>query len=142
MTFEAFFCYNTLGRCRGISLPKGRIFRWYIEEHYVFGEFALLRTRGDMAEVGFVLANEDVTQWEFLREETWRLAEYFRKRIEEEELTGKAIATAGKDLDFFTASIIVDLHNLAEEEIYRLADRVMGILREVNPYRKEENQNG
>jgi hypothetical protein len=35
----------------------------------------------------------------------------------------------------------VDLAGLEEEGIYRLADQVMGILKEINPYRKEDGEN-
>ncbi|MEN3186467.1 MAG: hypothetical protein ABDK94_07385 [Atribacterota bacterium] len=118
------------------------MFRLYIEEHYPFGDFALVRVRGDKAEVGFVLADENVAKWPTLYQEAWRMAEYFRKRIQEENLENRVIPAVGKDLDFITVSVIVDLGGLKEEEIYQLADQIMGILKEVNPYRKEDSING
>lgn len=120
------------------TISKGRIFRLYVEEHYPFGDFALIRVRGDMAEVGFVLASEDLTQWSQLRRETWEIATRFQEKIVKENLQDRAVATVGKDLDFFTVSIIVDLRDLKEEAIGELADQIMGILREYNPYRKED----
>lgn len=128
-------------RCGGIFIPRGRVFRLYIEEHYPFGDFALVRVRGDKAEVGFVLADEDVAKWPALYQEAWKIAEYFRRRIQEENLEKRAIPAVGKDLDFITVSVIVDLAELSDEEIYQLADQIMGILKETNPYRKEDQGN-
>lgn len=124
-----------------IAVPKGRIFRLYVEEHYPFGEFALIRVRGDRAEIGFVLADEDLNRWPALYREAWRIAGYFQRRIEEEGLKERIVPAVGKDLDFITVSVIVDLAGLEEEGIYRLADQVMGILKEINPYRKEDGEN-
>ncbi|MGQ9746596.1 MAG: hypothetical protein ACUVQZ_02345 [Candidatus Caldatribacteriaceae bacterium] len=90
-----------------------------------------------MAEVGFVLASEDLAQWSHLRRKTWEIATRFQK-IVEEKLQDRAVATVGKDLDFFTVSIIVDLRDLEEGSIGRLADQIMGILKQYNPYRKED----
>lgn len=100
-----------------------------------------MRVRGDKAEVGFVLADEDVAKWPALYQEAWKIAEYFRRRIQEENLEKRAIPAVGKDLDFITVSVIVDLAELSEEEIYQLADQIMGILKETNPYRKEDQGN-
>ncbi|MDD3699410.1 MAG: hypothetical protein PHI00_06665, partial [Atribacterota bacterium] len=47
-----------------------------------------------------------------------------------------AMAGVGRDLDFITVSIVVDLSALEKEEIEKIADQVMGILREANPYNK------
>lgn len=121
-----------------IPIPRGRIFRFYVEEHYPFGDFALIRVRGDKAEIGFVLADEDLARWPLLYQEAWKIAGYFQRRVEEEGLKPRAMPAVGKDLDFITVSLIVDLAGLEDEEIHRLADRVMGILKETNPYREED----
>lgn len=116
------------------KIPKGRIFRNYIEENYSFGEFALIRVRGDRAEVGFVLAEENLSKWPVLQRRTLDMATYLMRRIKEEGLSEVAIAAAGKDLDFFTVSIVVNLEGMEREEIFTLARRVMSILQEINPY--------
>ena len=92
-------------------------------------------------EIGFVLADEDLSRWPALYREAWRIAGYFQRRIEEEGLKERIVPAVGKDLDFITVSVIVDLAGLEEEGIYRLADQVMGILKEINPYRKEDGEN-
>ncbi|MGC8777645.1 MAG: hypothetical protein ACP5Q4_03115 [Candidatus Caldatribacteriaceae bacterium] len=116
------------------------MFRLYIEEHYPFGDFALIRVRGDVAEVGFVLADEDLARWPRLYQEAWKIAEHFQRRIEEEGLRERVVPAVGKDLDFITVSVIVDLKDLEEGEIHHLADRVMGILKETNPYGEEDTK--
>jgi len=118
----------------GDKVPKGRLFRNYVEENYTFGEFALIRVRGDRAEVGFVFAEEDVSKWPELQRQTLDMANYLMRRIKEEGLSELAIAGVGKDLDFFTVSIVVDLAGMEKEEIFALARKVMGILQEINPY--------
>lgn len=125
---------------RAISIPKGRIFRLYIEEHYPFGEFALIRVRGDRAEVGFVLADEDIAKYPLLQKQALEMAEYLGKRLKEEGLWNIAVPGVGKDLDFVTVSLIVDLSEYEEEEIGKVADRVMRLLGEINPYREEEKK--
>ncbi len=131
-------CYNILGG-RAISVPKGRIFRLYIEDHYPFGEFALIRVRGDVAEVGFVLADENLEKYDQLRDRALKMAAYLQKRLKEEDLHRIALPSVGKDLDFITVSLIVDLSGFEEEEIGRIADHIMRLLGEVNPYREGRN---
>ena len=107
-----------------------------ILSRYPFGEFALIRSRGNLGEVGFVLADEDAENWPSLYREAWEIASYFRLRIKELGLDNIAMAGVGRDLDFITVSIVVDLSALEKEEIEKIADQVMGILREANPYNK------
>jgi len=116
------------------EIPRGRIFRNYVEENYSFGEFALVRVRGDRAEVGFVLAEEDISKWPLLQKQTLDMARYLMQRIKEEGLSKVAVAGVGKDLDFFTVSIVVNLEGMEKEEIFALARKVMSLLQEVNPY--------
>ncbi|NLY06571.1 hypothetical protein [Candidatus Sordicultor fermentans] len=118
------------------TISKGRMFRSHIESRYPFGEFALIRSRGNLGEVGFVLADEDAENWPSLYREAWEIASYFRLRIKELGLDNIAMAGVGRDLDFITVSIVVDMSALEKEEIEKIADQVMGILREANPYNK------
>lgn len=123
-----------------ISIPKGRIFRLYIEDRYPFGEFALLRVRGDIAEVGFVLADEDPAKYALLPKQALSMATYLRKRLEEEGLHCIALPSVGKDLDFVTVSLVVDLSEFDEEGIKEIADRIMRLLGEINPYRERGSE--
>ncbi|MEN3203419.1 MAG: hypothetical protein ABDK87_06790 [Atribacterota bacterium] len=123
---------------RSISIPKGRIFRLYIEDHYPFGEFALIRVRGDIAEVGFVLADEDPEKYALLPNQALAMATHLKRRLQEEGLHHFVLPSVGKDLDFITVSLLVDLSGFEEEAIKNIADRVMQLLREINPYREEE----
>ncbi|WP_438315272.1 hypothetical protein ACP6EK_08395 [Candidatus Caldatribacterium sp. SIUC1] len=125
---------------RTIPVPKGRLFRLYIEEHYPFGEFALIRVRGDAAEVGFVLADEDMAKYVHLKEQALEIAHHLQRRLKEEGLNHIALPSVGKDLDFITVSLIVDLSGFREEEIGEIADRIMQLLGEVNPYRERGNE--
>lgn len=125
---------------RTISIPKGRIFRLYIEDHYPFGEFALIRVRGDAAEVGFVLADEDPAKYALLRDQALGMAKYLQKRLKEEGLHHIALPSVGKDLDFITVSLIVDLSGFEEEKVKEVADRIMQLLGEINPYRGKEEE--
>jgi len=120
-----------------VTISKGKIFRSYIESRYPFGEFALIRSRGNLGEVGFVLADENIEHWPSLYREAWEITSYFRLRIKELGLDSIAMAGVGKDLDFITASIVVDLSALGKEEIEKIADQIMGILKETNPYYKK-----
>lgn len=120
-----------------VTISKGKIFRSYIESRYPFGEFALIRSRGNLGEVGFVLADENVERWPSLYREAWEITSYFRLRIKELGLDSIAMAGVGKDLDFITASIVVDLSALGKEEIEKIADQIMVILKETNPYYKK-----
>jgi len=120
-----------------VNISKGRMFRSYIESQYPFGEFALIRSRGDLGEVGFVLADENVECWPSLYREAWEIASYFRLRIKELGLDNIAMAGVGRDLDFITVSIVIDFSSLEKEKIEEIADQVMGILRETNPYHKK-----
>ncbi|MDK2897606.1 MAG: hypothetical protein PWP04_1726 [Candidatus Atribacteria bacterium] len=115
-------------------LSKGRIFRNYIEEHYPFGEFALIRVRGDRAEVGFVLADEDPNGWPSLFDQAWRMANHLKGRLVEEKLAEFTIAGVGKDLDFITVSVIVDLTSFSSQDIPQVANTIMSLLKEINPY--------
>lgn len=123
---------------RNISIPKGRIFRLYIEDHYPFGEFALIRVRGDIAEVGFVLADEDPEKYALLPNQALAMAAYLKRRLQEEGLHRFILPNVGKDLDFITVSLLVDLSGFEEEAIKNIADRVMQLLKEINPYREGE----
>lgn len=125
-----------------ISVPKGRIFRLYIEDRYPFGEFALIRVRGDVAEVGFVLADEDPVKYALLPKQALAMATYLKKRLQEEGLNHIALPSVGKDLDFITVSLIVDLSEFDEEAIRRVADRIMQLLGEINPYRERGSEDG
>ncbi|MBP9015076.1 MAG: hypothetical protein KBH15_01045 [Candidatus Atribacteria bacterium] len=120
-----------------VTISKGKIFRSYIESRYPFGEFALIRSRGNLGEVGFVLADENIEHWPSLYREAWEITSYFRLRIKELGLDNIAMAGVGKDLDFITASIVVDLSALEKEEIEKIADQIMSILKEANPYYKK-----
>lgn len=117
-----------------VTISKGRMFRSYIESQYPFGEFALIRSRGNLGEVGFVLADENIERWPSLYREAWEIASYFRLRIKELGMDNIAMAGVGRDLDFITVSIVVDLSSLEREEIGNVADQIMGILKEANPY--------
>ncbi|HXL01865.1 MAG TPA: hypothetical protein PK016_01905 [Candidatus Atribacteria bacterium] len=117
-----------------VTISKGRVFRFYIESRYPFGEFALIRSRGNLGEVGFVLADENVERWPSLYRKAWEIANYFRLRIKELGLDNIAVAGVGRDLDFITASIIIDLSAFEKEDIEKVADQIMGILKEANPY--------
>lgn len=119
-----------------IPVPKGRVFRYYIEDHYPFGEFALIRVRGDVAEVGFVLADENPEKYALLPKQALAMATYLQKRLQEEGLHHIALPSVGKDLDFITVSLIVDLSGFEEEAIGAIADRIMELLREINPYKE------
>lgn len=119
-----------------IPVPKGRVFRYYIEDHYPFGEFALIRVRGDIAEVGFVLADENPEKYALLPKQALTMATYLQKRLQEEGLHHIALPSVGKDLDFITVSLIVDLSGFEEEAIGAIADRIMELLREINPYKE------
>lgn len=123
---------------RNIFIPKGRIFRLYIEDHYPFGEFALIRVRGDIAEVGFVLADEDPEKYALLPNQALAMAAYLKRRLQEEGLHRFILPSVGKDLDFITVSLLVDLSGFEEEAIKNIADRVMQLLKEINPYREGE----
>lgn len=125
-----------------ISVPKGRIFRLYIEDRYPFGEFALIRVRGDVAEVGFVLADEDPVKYALLPKQALAMATYLKRRLQEEGLNHIALPSVGKDLDFITVSLIVDLSEFDEEAIRRVADRIMQLLGEINPYRERGSEDG
>lgn len=125
-----------------ISVPKGRIFRLYIEDRYPFGEFALIRVRGDVAEVGFVLADEDPARYALLPKQALAMATYLKKRLQEEGLHRIALPSVGKDLDFITVSLIVDLSEFEEEAIRTIADRIMQLLGEINPYRERGSEDG
>ena len=128
--------YN-ISRDAMVTISKGKIFRSYIESRYPFGEFALIRSRGNLGEVGFVLADENIEHWPSLYREAWEITSYFRLRIKELGLDNIAMAGVGKDLDFITASIVVDLSALEKEEIEKIADQIMSILKEANPYYKK-----
>ncbi len=121
-------------------MSRGRKFRLFVEEHYPFGEFALIRVRGDNAEVGFVLADEDTSHWDALREQSMDIAQRISVLLRERGLDDVARSSVGKDQDFFTVSIIVDCDSLDDDAIGHLARRVMGVLSEVNPYRDERGK--
>lgn len=93
-----------------------------------------------MAEVGFVLADEDMAKYVHLREQALDIARHLQKRLKEEGLNRIAIPSVGKDLDFITVSLVVDLSGFREEEIGEIADRIMQLLGEVNPYRERGNE--
>lgn len=111
-----------------------------MEEHYPFGEFALIRVRGDKAEVGFVLADEDTSNWDTLRKQSLDMAQRIGVLLQERGLENVASSGVGKDQDFFTVSVIVNCASLDDESIPQLARRVMDVLSEVNPYRDEDGQ--
>jgi len=122
-----------------IQLTKAREFRRYIEDHYQFGDFALIRGREETAEIGFVFADEDVSNWPFLYKKADYICDHFEKRLKEEGLNSAAHSRVGKDLDFITVSIVIHLQTFPEDEIHHIADIIMNILREINPYHKNEN---
>jgi len=123
-----------------IQLTKARVFRYYIEEHYQFGDFALIRGREETAEVGFVFADEDITNWPVLYEKAQTICDYFQKRLDQKGLSPAAFSRVGKDLDFITASIVIRLTPFPENEIPRIADTIMSILQEVNPYQDSSDE--
>ena len=122
-----------------IQLTKAKEFRRYIEDHYEFGDFALIRGREETAEIGFVFADEDVNNWPSLYKKAGNICDHFDKRLQEEGLKTVAYSRVGKDLDFITVSIVIRLHAFPEDQIHRIADVIMNILREVNPYHENEN---
>lgn len=117
-----------------IQLTKAKEFRRYIEDHYEFGDFALIRGREETAEIGFVFADEDVKNWPSLYKKADNICDHFDKRLRDERLHTVAYSRVGKDLDFITVSIVIRLHTFSEGQIHQIADVIMNILREVNPY--------
>jgi len=121
-----------------IQLTKAKEFRRYIEDHYEFGDFALIRGREEIAEIGFVFADEDVNNWPSLYKKAENICDHFETRLREEGLNTVAYSRVGKDLDFITVSIVIRLHTFSEDQIHQIADLIMSILREVNPYYENE----
>jgi len=121
-----------------IQLTKAKQFRYYIEEHYPFGDFALIRGREETAEVGFVFADEDIKAWPSLYEKAQKVCDHFQKRLNELGLSHVAFSRVGKDFDFITASIVIDLKTFHENDINCIADTIMDILHEVNPYHDDK----
>ena len=99
----------------------------------------MIRGREETAEIGFVFADEDVNNWPSLYKKAENICDHFDKRLQEEGLKTVAYSRVGKDLDFITVSIVIRLHAFPEDQIHRIADVIMNILREVNPYHENEN---
>lgn len=118
--------------------PPGSRFRQFIEERFPFGEFALLRGRGTRGEVGFVLADDRIEHWPRLIAQAQSLSDQLNQQILNEHVQDRATATVGRDLDFITVSIVVDLTGFDQAEIEETATLLMGFLHEVNPYSLDE----
>ena len=89
--------YNTSERSVFYSINQSQEFRRYIEDHYEFGDFALIRGREETAEIGFVFADEDAYNWPSLYKKPKIFVIILIKTATEEGLKTVAYSRVGKD---------------------------------------------